>query len=92
MPTDSPTGAGDRPDKPTLRQLLHAATGDRDAEAEALADRTGDDTDEEEAEIAVRRAHGDIAGDDDPTTPDVASPADAEGVREEQEEQSAERR
>ena len=26
-------------DDPSLRQKLHAATGDRDAEAEALADR-----------------------------------------------------
>jgi hypothetical protein len=41
-----------------LRQLLHAATGDRDAEAKALADRAGDDVSEADALIAVERAHG----------------------------------
>ena len=32
---------GDDEDTPSVRQLLHAATGDRDAEAKALADRAG---------------------------------------------------
>ena len=41
-----------------LRQLLHAATGDRDAEAKALADRAGDEVSEADALIAVERAHG----------------------------------
>ena len=41
-----------------LRQLLHAATGDRDAEAKALADRAGDDVNEADALVAVERAHG----------------------------------
>jgi hypothetical protein len=41
-----------------LRQLLHAATGDRDAEAKALADRAGDDVSEADALVAVERAHG----------------------------------
>jgi hypothetical protein len=36
-------------DKPTLRQRLHNATGDRDAEAAALADRASDDIATEEA-------------------------------------------
>ena len=38
------------------RQALHAATGDRDAEAEALADRAGDDVDADAAKVAVQRA------------------------------------
>ncbi len=41
-----------------LRQLLHAATGDRGAEAKALADRAGDDVSEADALVAVERAHG----------------------------------
>jgi hypothetical protein len=69
-------------DRPTARQVLHAATGDRDAEAEALADRD-DEIDEREARIAVQRAHGE-AGSDAPQTPsDIADPADAEQVRRE---------
>lgn len=41
-----------------LRQLLHAATGDRDAEAKALADRAGEEVSEADALVAVERAHG----------------------------------
>jgi hypothetical protein len=74
---------------PSLRQVLHAATGDREKEAEALADRSADDVDDEEAAIAVRRAHGDI--DQDPqrdprlraVESHVATPVDAEHVHEE---------
>jgi hypothetical protein len=89
MPTDA---AGNREeddsDAPSLRQRLHSATGDRDAEAEALADRAGDAVSEEEAQIAVREAHGDI----EPATDsgesarqnDLASVADAEAVRDEE--------
>ena len=74
---------------PKLRQVLHAATGDRKKEAEALADRSPDEVDAAEAEIAVRRAHGDI--DQDPerdprlraVESHVASPDDAEHVHEE---------
>jgi hypothetical protein len=44
-------------DQPSLRQRLHAATGDRDAEAEAVADRAGD-VSERDAKIAVQRARG----------------------------------
>jgi hypothetical protein len=59
----------------SARQLLHAATGDRDAEARALADRAGD-VDEADARTAVGRAHGDLAEDGKPES-DIASPADA---------------
>jgi len=51
----------DTEDKPSLRQRLHAATGDRDAEAEAVADRAadeGEDVSERDAKIAVQRARG----------------------------------
>ncbi len=82
MPTDRDTHDDD-PDKPSLRQKLHAATGDREGEAEALADRAGDEITEEEAEVAVRRAHGDITG-GEPKQSDLASPEDAEEVREEE--------
>jgi len=76
-------------DGPSLRQVLHAATGDRKKEAEALADRSADDVGEDEAEIAVRRAHGDIDPDPrrDPRLRAVethlAKPDDAEHVHEE---------
>lgn len=67
-------------DEPTLRQKLHAASGDREAEAEALADRTDGDVSEDDAEVAVRRAHGDIGEPEPPSESDVASPADARAV------------
>ena len=59
-----------------VRQLLHAATGDRDAEARALADRAGDDVGEDDAKRAVAQAHGDRS---DRAVPerDVATPDDA---------------
>lgn len=61
-----------------LRQLLHAATGDRDAEAEALADQSEVSTDD--ARAAVRRVHGDVSEDGVPSERDVATPEDAEPV------------
>jgi hypothetical protein len=60
----------------TARQLLHAATGDRDAEARALADRADDDVDEDAARTAVGRAHGELARDGKPES-DIADPDDA---------------
>lgn len=66
-------------DRPDARQLLHAATGDRDAEARAVAER--DDTvTEADARTAVRGAHGDIPDGPDPhddlaTTDDVTTDA-----------------
>jgi hypothetical protein len=71
----------DQEDTPSVRQLLHAATGDRDAEAKALADRSPDDVSEDDAKIAVELAHGDIQGEPKPER-DVAAPDDAEAVAE----------
>ena len=62
-------------DDPSLRQKLHAATGDRDKEAEALADRA-DGVDEDAARTAVNQAHGESVEDVD-TDSELASPADA---------------
>ena len=76
---DADVGTDD--DQPRASQLLHAATGDRDAEAKALADRAGEDVSEDDAKLAVKRAHGDASGQPDPKT-DIASPADAESARE----------
>lgn len=76
-------------EKPTLRQRLHAATGDRDAEAEALADQTGD-VSERDAKIAVQRARGERgvnAGEPEPDT-ELATPADAEEVADERKDSS----
>jgi hypothetical protein len=69
----------DQEDTPSVRQLLHAATGDRDAEAKALADRAPDDVSEDDAKLAVELAHGDVHGGAKPER-DVASPEDAEAV------------
>jgi hypothetical protein len=78
-------------DAPSLRQQFHAATGDRHKEAEALAERSADDVDVDDAEVAVRRAHGDIDGDQAPESApkravasDLASATDAEHVRDEE--------
>ena len=74
----------DPDERPTLRQALHSVTGDRDAEASALADRvddaTEDDVTEDDAREAVRRAHGDLGVDKTPSDHDIATPADAEAV------------
>lgn len=89
------TDRSDAPDdSPSLRQQLHAATGDRRKEAAALADRSGDAVDVDEAEVAVRRAHGDIDPDLEPDPkhraldPDLASATDAEHVHDEQQHRS----
>jgi hypothetical protein len=67
----------------TLRQKLHWATGDRDAEAKALADESPDDVTPEDAKVAVLRAHGDAGVDAPGTRSTIATPADAEAVHEE---------
>ena len=68
----------DGEDKPSLRQRLHWATDDRDAEAHALADRAGDEVDEEAAQLAVSRAHGEVRdGVESEKEDDLATPADA---------------
>jgi hypothetical protein len=69
-------------DSPSVRQLLHAATGDRDAEAKALADRSEGDVSDADAKAAVERAHGDVHDESRPEH-DVASPEDAEAQRDE---------
>lgn len=66
-------------DSPSLRQKLHWATGDRDKEAEALADRSPDEVSEHDAKVAVNRAHGD-SPDHVETEGPLASPEDAEDV------------
>lgn len=53
---DADTAQDPSDDEPSLRQKLHSATGDREAEAKALADRT--DADLDDAKEAVNRAHG----------------------------------
>jgi hypothetical protein len=75
-------GAGSDDDSPSLRQRLHAATGDREREAEALADRAPEEVTEHDAKVAVNRAHG-HAPEDVRTDSELASPEDAEKVAEE---------
>ena len=71
----------------TLLQKLHWATGDRDAEAKALADAVADRPEKptlEDAKIAVQRAHGEgLEEPDDAESSDLATPADAVAVAEE---------
>ena len=67
-------------DHPNLRQWLHAATGDRDAEARALAARAGISL--YAARKAVNRAHGESI-ERVHTARDLASPADARQVDDE---------
>jgi len=69
-------------DSSSLRQKLHWATGDRGKEAEALASRSGDHVTEQDAKIAVNRAHGD-SPDSVQTDGPLATPEDAEDAREE---------
>lgn len=76
MDTTDDETADDEQEQPTLRQVVHSATGDRDAEAKALADRT-DDATEDDARQAVRKAHGDLGVDATPPDHDIATPADA---------------
>ncbi len=82
---DTTTGHDDQrdqsEDEPSLRQRLHAATGDRDAEAKALADRA--DVDPDAARTAVNRAHGESI-EDAHTANEEASPEDAREAEREQ--------
>lgn len=68
-------------DRPSLRQRLHAATGDRDAEAEALADEADDDVSVEDAKIAVQLARGERSTEAPDLDHDIATPSDAESVK-----------
>jgi hypothetical protein len=83
MPDHDQPGVVDD-DKPTLRQRLHAATGDRDAEAEAVADRAGD-VSERDAKIAVQQARGERGIGTGEREPDheLATVDDAEAVADE---------
>jgi hypothetical protein len=78
---------GDRNDQDTqskVRQVVHAATGDRDAEAEALADRAPEDVDTDDAKVAVQRAHGDRSDvDATPAKRGLADPDDAQQAADE---------
>ena len=79
-------------DAPSLRQRLHAATGDRHAEAEAVADRAHGTVSENAAEEAVRDAHGDTrpsheaAVSESAQKDDLATASDARAVDEKDEE------
>ncbi len=77
---DAQEGAPEEP-SPSLRQRLHAATGDRDAEAEALAAEAGD-VSVEDAKIAVQLARGERSAEAPELVHDIATPADAEAVKE----------
>jgi hypothetical protein len=83
---------GPKEDTPTLRQRLHSATGDREAEAEAVADRAGGAVSADAAKDAVREAHGDIepphesAVSDNAQEHDLATTSDALAVDEHHEE------
>ena len=90
MPEDTDRADDDtsQEERPSLAQRLHAATGDRDAEAEALRRRAAGEIDHDDAKIAVQRAHGE-AGADIPMAveshpeEELAVPSDAEAVHEE---------
>ena len=69
-----------RTDQPTWRQWLHAATGDREAEARALSTRSGISL--YAARKAVNRAHGESV-ERVHTQWSLATPADARQVDDE---------
>jgi hypothetical protein len=74
--TDTPDRPDEASEEPSLRQRLHSATGDREAEARVLAKEA--DVPEEEANHAVREAAGD---EDEPAAKgDIARPADVEAA------------
>ena len=73
----------DETSKTSVRQLLHWASGDREAEAQALADESPGDVSQKDAEVAVKRAHGDVPSDRPAGASEVATPADAEDVSKE---------
>ena len=75
---DQPDGAPRR----TFRQLLHWATGDRAAEAVALADASPNEVTLEDATKAVARAHNDEPSGRDADASDIASVDEAIAVHE----------
>lgn len=82
MPKDESKSDDESSDKPSVRQKLAWATGDRDAEAEALADRSPDDVTVDDAKLAVQRAHGDLGVEQPETESEIATPADAKAASE----------
>ncbi len=52
MTDRAPPDVDEDEDEPSMHQKLHAATGDREAEARALAGRSDDEVTEEDAELA----------------------------------------
>jgi hypothetical protein len=80
MPDEPDHHDDDDPAAPSLRQRLHSATGDRDAEARTLAEEA--DISEEEAAHAVREAAGDQ--DAPAARGDIARPGDPGPTRKEQ--------
>jgi hypothetical protein len=70
-------------DSPSVRQWLHAATGDRDAEAQALADRSGEEVSVDDAKVAVQKAHGESVSGNTDREHDLASAEDAQDVADE---------
>ena len=87
MPVNDRDATTTDSDVPSLRQRFASATGDRHAEAKALADRAGEGVGDDEAKTAVREAHGDIesgaeSGASEPRSQnELASAADAQAVR-----------
>jgi hypothetical protein len=81
----------EKDDRPSLRQRLHAATGDRDAEAKALADETDDEVSVEDAKVAVQLARGERSAAAPELEHEIATPADAEAVKEIRDDGSARR-
>ena len=61
----------------------HFVTDDREAEAKALADRAGDDVDEDAALLAVSRAHGELRDGKETEGEDLATVDDAKAAAEE---------
>ena len=83
-PADDSTDPGASPRGSRFRQLLHWATGDREAEARALADASPEEVTVDDARAAVDQAHGEApsAQERDPEASDVAEVADAIAVHE----------
>lgn len=67
----------------SLLQRIHAATGDRDAEAEALADDADDDVSTGDAKRAVQLARGERGAEAPMPDNDIATPGDARAVSDE---------
>jgi len=76
---DSDSVDESKPETPTLRQRLHSATGDREAESDELQRRTPD-VGKEDVRYAVRKAAGDL-GEEPAADDEMARPEDARAVR-----------